>query len=82
MPSIEVFIESLMPEQKNLMNIGKIKGPKAYALAVQDCSNHPNHKSKDKDKSKEYVNPKKEGYSKPFNDASRSKGGKGRKEEK
>jgi hypothetical protein len=31
---------------------------------------------------KEHANMKKEGYSKPFNDASGSKGGKGRKGEK
>jgi hypothetical protein len=31
---------------------------------------------------KSHANPKKEGYSKPFIDASRSKGGKGRKGEK
>jgi hypothetical protein len=31
---------------------------------------------------KEHANPKNEGYSKPFNDASRSKGGKGRKGDK
>jgi hypothetical protein len=35
-----------------------------------------------KDKRKAHANPKKEGYSKPFDDASRSKGGKGRKGDK
>jgi hypothetical protein len=48
----------------------KIKGPKVHALTVQDDIGHQNHKSKDKDKRKTHANPKKEGYSKPFNDAS------------
>jgi hypothetical protein len=39
-------------------------------------------KSKDQYERKAHANPKKEGYSKPFNDASGSKGGKGRKGEK
>jgi hypothetical protein len=60
----------------------KIKGPKVHALVVQDGSNQPNKKSKDKEKMKAYENPKKEGYSKPFEDASGSKDGKGRKGEK
>jgi hypothetical protein len=81
-PSLDVFIESLMQEKNNLINMGKIKGPKVHALVVQDGSNHPNQKSKEKDKRKSHANSKKEGYSKPFNDASGSKGGKGRKKEK
>jgi hypothetical protein len=82
MPSLEAFIESLTQEQNKLINMGKIKGPKVHALTVQDGSSHQYQKSKDKDKRKAHANPKKEGYSKPFNDASRSKGGKGRKGEK
>jgi hypothetical protein len=62
--------------------MGKIKGPKAHALNLHDGSSHQNKKYKYKDKMKSYANPKKEGYSKPFNDASGSKGGKGRKGEK
>jgi hypothetical protein len=49
---------------------------------LHDGSNHQNHKSKDKDKRKTHANSKKEGYLKPFNNASKSKGGKGRKWEK
>jgi hypothetical protein len=82
MPSLEVFIESLTQEQNNIINMGKIKGLKVHELVVQGGSNHPNHKYKDKDKSKAHANPKKEGYSKPFNDAFGSKGGRGRKWEK
>jgi hypothetical protein len=82
MPSLEVFIESLTQEQNKLINMGKIKGPKVHSFTVHDGSSHQNHKSKDKDKIKSHANPKKEGYSKPFNDASGSKGGKGRKGEK
>jgi hypothetical protein len=82
MPSLEVFIESLTQEQNKLINMGKIKGSKAHALTVHDGSGHQKQKSKDKDKKKAHANPKKEGYSKPFNDAFKSKGGKGRKGEK
>jgi hypothetical protein len=81
MPSLEEFIESLTQEQTNLINMGKIKGPKAHALTVQDGS-HQYQKSKDKDKRKAHAHPKKEGYAKPFTNASGSKGGKGRKGEK
>jgi hypothetical protein len=59
--------------------MGKIKGQKVNTLIVQDGSGHQYHKSKDKDKRKSHANLKKEGYSKPFNNASGSKGGKGRK---
>jgi hypothetical protein len=59
--------------------MGKIKGPKEHAFIVKDGSGHQYQKSKYKEKSKEHENPKKEGYSKPFNDASRSNGEKGRK---
>jgi hypothetical protein len=64
--------------------MGKIKAPKVHALTVQDGSSHQYQKSKDKDKDKRraHANPKKKGYSKPFHDTSRSKGGKGRKWEK
>jgi hypothetical protein len=77
-PSLEAFIESLTQEQNKLINTRKIKGPKVHALTVQDVSGHQYHKYKYKDKRKAHANPKKEGYSKPFNDASGSKGGKGR----
>jgi hypothetical protein len=82
MPSLEDFIESLTQEKNKLIIMGKIKVPKAHALTVQDDSDHQYHKYKEKDKRKEHANPKKEGYSKPFNDASGPKGGKGRKREK
>jgi hypothetical protein len=81
MPSLEEFIESLTQEKTKLINMGKIKGPKAHALTVQYGS-HQYHKSKYKDKRKDHANSKKEGYSKPFIDAFGSKGGKGRKGEK
>jgi hypothetical protein len=38
MPSLEEFIESLTQEQTKLINMGKIKGPKAHALTMQDGS--------------------------------------------
>jgi hypothetical protein len=81
MPSLEDFIESLTQEQTKLINMGKIKGPKAHALTLKDGS-HQYHKYKYKYKMKSHALSKKEGYSKPFTDASGSKGGKGRKGEK
>ena len=81
MPSLEDFIESLTQEQTKLINMGTIKGPRAHALTVHDGS-HKYQKSKDKDKWKSHAHTKKEGYTKPFTDASGSKGKKGRKGEK
>jgi hypothetical protein len=81
MPSLEEFIESLTQEKTKLINMGKIKGPKAHALIVKYGS-HKYQKYKYKDKRKAHAHPKKEGYTKPFIDASGSKGEKGRKGEK
>jgi hypothetical protein len=81
MPSLGDFIESLTQEQTKLINMGTIKGPRAHALTVHDAS-HKYQESKDKDKRKAHAHPKKEGYTKPFIDASGSKGEKGRKGEK
>jgi hypothetical protein len=73
MPSLEEFIESLTQEKTKLINVGKIKGPKVHGITMK-YGNHQYYKSKDKYKRKSHANPKKEGYSKPFTDASRSKG--------
>jgi hypothetical protein len=81
MPSLEDFIESLTQEKTKLINMGKIKGPKVHALTVKGGI-HQYHKYKDKYKNKSHAHLKKEGYTKPFIDASGSKGGKGRKWEK
>jgi hypothetical protein len=81
MPSLEDFIESLTQEQTKLINMGTIKGPRVHALTVHDVS-HKYQKSKYKYKWKAHAHSKKEGYIKPFTDASRSKGEKGRKGEK
>jgi hypothetical protein len=40
MPSLEAFIESLTQEKNTLMNMEKIKGPKAHALTVKYGSGH------------------------------------------
>jgi hypothetical protein len=77
MPSLEDFIESLTQEKTKLINMGTIKGPRAHALTVHD-GRHKYQKSNNKDKQKSHAHPKKEGYTKPFNDASGSKGEKGR----
>jgi hypothetical protein len=81
MPSLEDFIESLTQEKTKLINMGTIKGPRAHALTVHD-GNYKHHKYKDKYKWKSHAHLKKEGYTKPFTNASGSKGEKGRKGEK
>jgi hypothetical protein len=48
MPSLEEFIESLTQEQTKLINMEKIKGPKAHSLTMKDGSGHRYHKSNDK----------------------------------
>jgi len=73
MPSLEDFIESMTQEKNNLINLGTIKGPRAYALTMQYGS-HKYQKSKYKYKHKYHAHTNKEGYTKPFTDASRSKG--------
>jgi len=78
-PFIEAFIESLTQKKTDLNNMGKIKGSKVHALDVKDGSSHQDLKSKNKYKGKGHANSKKEVYSRPFNDSSRSKGGKERK---
>jgi hypothetical protein len=77
MPSLEDFIESMTQEQTKLINMGTIKGPRAHVIVVHD-GNQKYHKYKDKYKRKSHAHLKKEGYTKPFIDASRSKGEKGR----
>jgi hypothetical protein len=77
MPSLKDFIESLTQEQTKLINMGTIKGPNVHAFTVQDGS-YKYQKSKDKDKRKSHAHPKKEGYTKPFIDASKYKREKGR----
>jgi hypothetical protein len=81
MPSLEEFIESLTQEKTKLINMGKIKGPKAHELTMKDGS-HQYQKYKYKYKRKAHANPKKERYSKPFTTSFGSKGRKGRKGEK
>jgi hypothetical protein len=61
--------------------MGTIKGPRVHALTAHDGS-QKYQKSKDKYKLKSHAHRKKEGYTKPFTDASGSKGEKGRKGEK
>jgi hypothetical protein len=46
---------------------------------VHERRNTSNSKSKKKSEGKGHAKPKKEGYSKPFNDSLGSKGGKGKK---
>jgi hypothetical protein len=73
MPSLEDFIESLTQDKTKLINMGKIKGSKVHALTVQYGS-HKYQKYKYKEERKAHAYPKKEGYTKPFTDASISKG--------
>jgi hypothetical protein len=81
MPSLEDFIKSLTQEKTKLINMGTIKVPRAHALTVHDGS-HKYQKCKDKYKQKSHAHSKKEGYTKPVTNASRSKGERGRKGEK
>ena len=81
MPSLEDFIESLTQEQTKLINMGTIKGPREHALTMHDGI-QKYQKYKYKDKWKAHAHQKKEGYTKPFIDASKSKGEKGRKGDK
>jgi hypothetical protein len=78
MPSLEDFIDSLTQEQTNIINMGTIKVPMTHALIVHDGS-QKYHKYKYKYKQKSHAHPKKEGYTKPFSNASGSKGEKERK---
>ena len=41
MPTLDAFIESLSQEQDKLINMGKINGSKAHALAVHDGIHNP-----------------------------------------
>jgi hypothetical protein len=68
-----------MHEKDNLIKMGIIKGSNAHALVVHESNNTCNPKTKKKGKGKAHAEPKKEGYSKPFDDSSGSKGGKGKK---
>jgi hypothetical protein len=79
MSTLDQFIESLMIEQDNLIKMGIIKGPNAHALAMHESNNTSHSKSKQKGRGKMYAEPKKEGYSKPFDDSLSSKGGKEKK---
>jgi hypothetical protein len=79
MPSLETFIEALIQEEGKLINMGVIKNSKAHALDAHDDNSSQHQKSKKKSKEKIHVEKKKEGYSKPFNDSSGSKSGKGKK---
>ena len=54
--------------------MGKIKGSKAHALAMDDGNHNPKQIFKSKDKGNAHANPKKEGNTKPLNDSSGSKG--------
>jgi hypothetical protein len=78
MPSLEDFIESMTQEQTKLIYMGTIKGPRAHAV-IMKYGSQKYKKSKSKYKFKANAHSKKEGYTKPFTDASGSKGEKGRK---
>jgi hypothetical protein len=80
-PSLEEFIESLTQEKNKLINMGTIKGPRAHALTMHYVS-QKYQKYKDKDKRKYHPHTKKEEYTKPFINASRSNGEKERKGDK
>jgi hypothetical protein len=74
MPSLDLFIESLMHEQDKLVKMGAIKSSKAHALAVHG-SNKSNPKTKHKRKGKKDLKQRKDSNFKAFDD-SNSRGGK------
>ena len=78
MPTLDQFIESLMHEQYKVISMGT-KGPNVHALDVHENKNTSTPNSKLKGKGKVHSEPKKEGHSKPLDDTSSSKGGKGKK---
>jgi hypothetical protein len=82
MPSLDTFIEALIQEQDKLIKMGVIKNSKVHALVAHDGNSSQHQKSKKKGKEKAHAEQKKEGYSKPFNDSSGSKSGKGKKGQK
>eukprot|EP00253_Pinus_taeda_P002130 PITA_02130 len=84
-PEYSVFVSKFHSQDK-LIGIRKIKPPKAHALDVHDSSHNKHHRSdscqknqQQKDKGKAHSHPKKEGYTKPFNDFSGSRNEKGKK---
>jgi hypothetical protein len=81
-PSLETFIEALIQEQDKLINMGVIKKSKLHGLIAHDGIISQHQKSKNKFQEKVHAEQKKEKQSKPFNDSSGSKSGKGKKGQK
>jgi hypothetical protein len=77
MPSLDLFIESLMHEQEKLIKMGAINSSKALALVVHEI-NKSNLKTKQKGKGKKDLEQRNDSYFKSFDDSSNSKGGKGK----
>jgi hypothetical protein len=78
MPTLDVFIESLMHEQDKLIKMGTIKTPKCMHLLCMKADKS-NSKSKQKGKGKKDPDPRKGGNFKPSDESSSSKEGKGKK---
>jgi hypothetical protein len=66
---MEKFVDSLTHEQEKLIQMSLIKDPKELALTMHDEKGSSKHKGK----GKSHLEPKKDGYSKPFNNSSGSK---------
>ena len=79
MSTLDHFIEALAHDQDKLIKIRIIKEPNAHELDVHEINNACNQNAKQKSKGKAHAKPNKEGHSKPFDDSSSSKGGKGKK---
>jgi hypothetical protein len=69
MSSLDEFMESLLHEQTNLIQIGALKNSKPHALASQGISK----KNKQKNKGKNDQENKKEGKEKYIHESSISK---------
>jgi hypothetical protein len=70
MPTMDQFIDYLTHEKKKLIQMGLIKDSKEHALNMHDGKGSSKQKGKGK---LQHPEPKKEAYSKPFNDSSGSK---------
>jgi hypothetical protein len=75
--TLDHFIESLMHDQDKIIKMGTIKDSNAHKLVVHERNITLNPNSRKKGKGKVHSKHNKKGNSKPFDDSSNSKGGKG-----
>jgi len=76
-PTLDVFIKSMMHEQDKIIKMGSIKSSKVHAIFVHERI-ESNSKSKQKGKEKKDLDPRKGGNFKPSGESSSYKVGKGK----